>query len=170
MNEAKILTISPSCWSWVNTWKLSWAEGHLRAWPYVGSDQRQRLPSNWLQTGWWLLWYPQHDWCLQASGLRLLGPPFQCARILWAHSSVCMPVSFFRAGMEENKSNKWDKGKAGICPLRYKPPPEVLRGSCWQYFTLRLSALISDIIAFFSALWRFLEKKRVNLLQTTLQH
>lgn len=40
MNEAKILAIDPSCWSWVNIWRLSWAGGHLKASQDVGSTAK----------------------------------------------------------------------------------------------------------------------------------
>lgn len=163
MNEAKILALDPSCWSWVNIWRLSWAGGHLKASQDVRSTTKVGTahqvatgktatacgdPTAHLMS----LSQRKGAWCEASHAI-----PFDVLEHF--ELIVCVSVSSFRAEMEEFGSDKWDQYKVGICPLRDRLLLQFSGGlagsrSCWH------SALFSDNTAFSSAFWRLLEKSK----------
>lgn len=94
MNEAKILALDPSCWSWVNIWRLSWAGWHLKASQDVRSTTKVGTAHQ-VATGKTVTEVtPQHIWCPWAGGrehgVRLL---MQFLSMCWStlsSLSVCL--------------------------------------------------------------------------------
>lgn len=94
MNEDKILDIDPSCWSWVNIWRLSCAGRHLKASQDMRSTTKVGTAHQVAAGKTATAVTPQHLWCPQVRGrehgVRLL---VQFLSMCWStlsSLSVCL--------------------------------------------------------------------------------
>lgn len=140
MNEAKILAIDPSCWSWVNIWRLSWAGGHLKALQDVGSTAKVGTAHQVAKGKTATAVTPQHVWRPWARGrepgVRLL---MQFLSMCWStlsSLSVCLspPLGLRWKSLGVISGIKTRRN----LPTETQAPPPVFRGSCWQSLMLTL--------------------------------
>ena len=94
MNEAKILDIDPSCWSWVNIWRLSWAGRQLKASQDMRSTTKVGTAHQVATGNTGTAVTPQHLWCPRVRGrehgVRLLVKFLSMCWSTLSSSSVCL--------------------------------------------------------------------------------